>query len=80
MCGEAKGANFNSQDSRACGEKGAECGSARGPKTLQVSLIVEDFGEAGGEGSSRKEDPVAGGVREVFRTVHGLGLRILKMN
>lgn len=59
---------MNSHERRACGENGAECGRARGPKTEQVSLSVEDIVESGGEGSSRKEEPVAGGVREVFKT------------
>lgn len=31
-------------------------------------LRVEEFGWGAGEGSSRKAEPVAGGVREVFRT------------
>lgn len=34
-------------------------------------LRVEEFGWGAGEGSSRKAEPVAGGVREVFKTWEG---------
>lgn len=36
-------------------------------------LRVEEFGWGAGEGSSRKAEPVAGGVREVFKTWEGEG-------
>lgn len=37
---------------------------------------MDEEGEVGGDGSSRKEDPVAGGVREVLRTVFGKRARL----